>query len=123
MGEVAAIMNSRPLTPIYADPEAPATRTPSMILTQEFDLLSPPSVELDLKDLLPTRTTGKVQVPRRFLLEKMAPRILAQALSKKKMNERDSELAILLFSRTHKLLRLNGKLESPLRRAMQRQQI
>jgi len=51
MAEVAAIMNSRPLTPVSSDPEAPTILTPSMFLTQKQDTLSAPAGDFDVSDL------------------------------------------------------------------------
>lgn len=51
MAEVTAIMNSRPLVPVSADPDAPAVLTPSMLLTQKADILSAPEGDFDVKDL------------------------------------------------------------------------
>ena len=51
MAEVSAIMNSRPLTPVSTDPEAPKILSPSMILTQKPSPLPPPPGKFTPKDL------------------------------------------------------------------------
>ncbi len=51
MAEVSAIMNSRPLTPVSIDPEAPKILSPSMILTQKPSPLPPPPGMFTPKDL------------------------------------------------------------------------
>lgn len=49
MAEVAAIMNSTPLTPVSSDPDAPTILTPSMLLMQKCDTLSAPSGDFDVE--------------------------------------------------------------------------
>lgn len=49
--EVCAIINSRPLSALSTDPEDPFPLSPSLILTQKPDVLVPPDVSFEGKDI------------------------------------------------------------------------
>ena len=51
MAEVSAIVNSRPLVPVSADPDCPQILSPSSLLTQKFDSGVEPLFELEPKKL------------------------------------------------------------------------
>ncbi|KAL7885993.1 hypothetical protein AOLI_G00062880 [Acnodon oligacanthus] len=50
--KVSAIVNARPLIPVYTDPEAPLILTPSMLLTQKIGAPLSPAIEFVKGDLL-----------------------------------------------------------------------
>lgn len=51
MAEVCAIINSRPLSALSTDPKDPFPLSPSLILTQKPDVLVPPDVSFEGKDI------------------------------------------------------------------------
>jgi len=51
MCEVCAVMNSRPIAPLSADPENPEVISPAMLLTQKTEGLQPLTTSMDMKDL------------------------------------------------------------------------